>query len=86
MACDIPLQQFIAEPTLHKKKLTDVHDKTELTDLQAAKIQKAEDIGRTAWQKGSTQEGNIKVKLAQVQTCMQIAAKPMSDSARAHVT
>ena len=29
--------------------------------LQALKIQRAEDIGRTAWQKGATQEGNKQV-------------------------
>lgn len=37
---------------------------TRFSLLQAAKIQKAEDIGRTAWQKGATQEGNIKVSFA----------------------
>ena len=29
--------------------------------LQALKIQRAEDIGRKAWQKGATQEGNKQV-------------------------
>ncbi len=37
---------------------------SDVCELQAAKIQKAEDVGRTAWQKGATQEGNIKVLIA----------------------